>query len=278
MNILMTGSSGPKVGQVVAQELARRHALVGVDLQPGKNTRHLADISRVKDWRPLMRGMDAVVHFAALHAPHRTTHTRAHFEATNVEATRKLLEAAKDSGVRRFVFASSTSAYGHALRPRDRAIWVTEELPSIAEDIYDETKLAAEALCREFHDANFRVMALRFSRCFPEPLERMVVYRLYRGVDAHDVAGAFLHAVNAEFDAFEIFNISGDTPFRPEDCEELFRDAPGVLARREPALVEAYAQHGWQLPKSIDRVYAIDKAKVKLAYQPRYGWRELAVG
>jgi UDP-glucose 4-epimerase len=275
MNILFTGSSGPKVGAAVASHLAQTHTVVGIDLSPAPTTTQLADIAAITDWSPYLDGVEAVVHFAALHAPHRGTHSREEFLATNVEATARLLDAAKNAGVSRFVLASTTSVYGRAMRSTERAVWVTEDLVPIAEDIYDETKLAAEALLRAAFTPSFGTVALRFSRCFPEPLPLMALYRLYRGVDRRDVAAAFSLVLKQPFAPFQALNVSGDTPFFPTDCEALMRDAPTVLKQRAPALVAEFTRLGWALPQSIDRVYVNHRAKSMLGFQPQHGWESV---
>jgi UDP-glucose 4-epimerase len=278
MKILLTGSSGPKVASRVAAILAHHHDVTGVDMTAAPNTNIVADITRTDDWQPHLRGIEAVIHFAALHAPHRETHSPAQFRATNVDATRHLLDAARGAGVKRFLLASSTSVYGEAMRNKTSAVWVTEALPPEPEDIYDETKLAAEALCRDAFSSSFVTAALRFSRSFPEPIPLMALYRLYRGVDARDVAQAFGLSLTATFSQFEAINISGKTPFLREDCERLYVDAPAVMRLRAPEFVAEFSRRSWPLPTRIDRVYAIEKAKALLNYQPRFGFRELLGG
>lgn len=275
MKILLTGSSGPKVAAQVATILSQQHEIIGLDLAPSPTTSIVADVTQIKDWQPHLRGIDAVIHFAALHAPHRATHSAEEFRRTNVDATRQLLDAAREAGVKRFLLASSTSVYGKAMRSKTSAAWVTEALIPEAEDIYDETKLAAEALCRDAFSSSFITVALRFSRSFPEPLPLMALYRLYRGVDARDVAQAFGAGLTATCSQFEAINISGESPFLRSDCEALGVDASAVLRLRAPALVEEFARRQWQLPTRIDRVYVIEKAKALLNYQSRFGFREL---
>ena len=135
MKILFTGSSGPKAAAKVAAKLASEHEVVGLDLQSSPTTAHAADITSITDWQPYLDGVTAVVHFAALHAPHRTTHARADFLRLNVDATAMLVESAKRAGVKRFLLASTTSVYGRAMRSNTRAVWVTEALTPVAEDI-----------------------------------------------------------------------------------------------------------------------------------------------
>jgi len=69
--------------------------------------------------------------------------------------------------------------------------------------------------------------------------------------------------------------ISGATPFTGEDTYGLLRDAPSILKRRAPELVEAFAVRGWELPKSIDRVYSPSLAIQELGWRPRYDFTEV---
>ena len=101
MKLLLTGSSGAKVASRVAVILAQSHSVTGVDMMPAPTTSIVADVTRITDWHQYLRGVDAVVHFAALHAPHRETHSTVDFRRTNVEATDRLLDAARDAGEKR---------------------------------------------------------------------------------------------------------------------------------------------------------------------------------
>jgi len=142
--------------------------------------------------------------------------------------------------VKQFLLASSTSVYGSSMGIRHSAVWVTEALLPEAEDIYDETKLAAEQLWCDAFSPTFVTAALGFSRSFPEPLPLMALYRLYRGVDAGDVAQLFSLALAAPLTQFEAIKISGETPFVEGDCAHLFTNSPEVLRERVPKLVDAY--------------------------------------
>ncbi len=275
MKLLFTGSSGLKVASRVVSILGHHHSVIGIDVIPSPTTSVVADITHIKDWRPYLKGVDAVVHFAALHAPHRETHSVAEFRRTNVEATRRLMDSARDAGVKRFLLASSTSVYGKSMRSKSSAVWVTEDLRPDAEDIYDETKLAAEQLCSDAFSATFITAALRFSRSFPEAAPLMALYRLYRGVDARDVAQAFNLSLTADFAQFEAINVSAETPFHVEDCVRLRAFPADVLRQRAPELVEEFSRRKWPLPDSIDRVYVTEKAKALLGYRSRFGFREL---
>lgn len=275
MRVLVTGSSG-RIGRAIRVRLHGDHEVIGLDRTPSSTADVVGDCGDVDLVRSALRGVDAVVHTAALHAPHVGTVPDAEFERVNVAATRALVEEAEAAGVRRFVFTSTTALYGAASTPGGAAGWVDEDLEPRPGTIYHRTKVAAESLLEEAAARGRLVVAvLRMSRCFPEPAPVMAVYRLHRGVDARDVAEAHALALEASSPAFRRFVVSGATPFRPEDAGELLRDAPAVLGRRAPELVEAFARRGWLLPESIDRVYSPGRAMQELGWRPKYGFTEV---
>jgi nucleoside-diphosphate-sugar epimerase len=262
MRILVTGAAG-LIGSAVAKALRAADTVVGLDLKPGPQVDLVADI---RDPLPL-HGFDAVVHVAALHAPHVGLAPDAAFRSVNVDATARLLDAALTAGVSRFVFTSTTSVYGHALEPADgRAAWIDEQVEPRPRDIYDETKLAAEALVRS---AGLPGAILRMSRCFPEPLREMAVYRLHRGIDRRDVARAHALALTLET-AAETYLVSADPPFVETDREALLADAGAVLRLRASSLAERFVRLGWPLGP-IGRVYSPRKAAASLGFDARYG-------
>jgi len=225
--------------------------------------------------RELARGMDVVVHTAALHVPDLARASEAEFRRVNVDATHNLLEAAARWGVGRFVLLSTTSVYGCSSRPGPPATWGDEGLPPHPEDVYDRTKLEAEGLCRAATSGAMSTVILRLARCFPEPEDVVAFYRMYRGVDRRDVADAHRLAATASLEGSTTLNIAGPTPFTPTDVVELWDDPWAVVDRRCPGVREAFGRRGWPLPQRIDRVYPIDRARAVLGYHPRFGVREL---
>ena len=217
--------------------------------------------------------MDAVIHSAALHAPHVGVLPDSEFERVNVQATQALAVLAARMGVRRFVFTSTTALYGAGAAGGHGAAWVDEDTPPKPQTVYHRSKLAAEqALEALWRPLGLSVTVLRMSRCFPEAAPLMALYRLHRGVDARDVASAHACALAWDHPGFRRYVVSGHTPFVPADAAGLLLDAPEVLARRAPELVQAFARHGWLLPRSIDRVYCAERALRELHWLPRHGF------
>lgn len=278
MRILLTGSSG-RIGAAIGARLSLRHAVTGIDRKPGALTAEVIDVRDTQRLAPLLAGVDAVVHTASLHVPDLASQSATEFRAVNVEATERLLAACGEAGVRRFVYTSSTSLYGDAMLPADgAAAWVTESLPPRPRDVYDETKLAAEQACREAARAGLTCVSLRMSRCFPEDPRLVAIYRLYRGVDAADVAQAHELALAAGLAEFEIFNVSARSPFAQDDCGALLADAEALVTNRFPWVRAEFARRGWLLPRSIDRVYVVDRAIEHLGYRPEHDFASLFPG
>src|SRR5512140_787816 len=132
---------------------AAGHEAIGLDVLPSPFTRQVGSIADRVLVRRCLQGMDAVLHAATLHKPHVATHGMQAFVDVNVSGTLCLLEEAVAAGVGRFVFTSTTSAFGAALTPPPGApaAWITEEVAPVPKNVYGVTKVAAESLCELFH-------------------------------------------------------------------------------------------------------------------------------
>lgn len=274
MRVLLTGSSG-RVGGAIATRLAGGHSVIGLDRRPGPCTTHVGAVTDRALVAELLADADAVVHTASLHAPHVGQVPDDAFVATNVRGTETLLRACLEHGVRRFIYTSTTSLYGHSLVPDRRAVFVTEDLQPRPRDVYDSTKVAAENACAAACGPELGCVALRIARCFPEPDWLVAAYRLHRGVDLRDVAEAHRLALEAPPEGFRVFNIAAQSPFAAHDAEELLSDAPAVIARRCPSVIDAFRARSWALPQRIDRVYVIERARAQLGYRPLYNYDAL---
>ncbi len=275
MKVLVTGTSG-QIGSAIAEMLSSEHSIIGLDLTSGKQTTHLGSLKDRNFIFSLTKGLEAVIHTASLHAPHLGKFSSEEFIDTNIKGTLHLLEACVEHGIRRFIYTSTTSLYGYAMVPSEKAVWVTEDLTPMPRDLYDVTKITSEDLCRVMAaNHGLRCLSLRVSRFFPEPEYLVAIYRLYRGVDVRDAAAAHILALKAEIAGFDVFNISARSPFTQDETQELLHDAPKVLLRHFPTIDRLFSKKGWKLPERIDRVYVIEKAEKALRYRPRFNFETL---
>ena len=285
MRVLVTGSTG-HLGEALMRVLGDEGVdVIGLDVLASPYTTVVGSVADRGCVRRCMDGVDAVLHAATLHKPHVGSHRREDFVHTNIQGTLTLLEEAVAAGVSRFVFTSTTSAFGRALvpAPGDPATWIDGDVRPVARNIYGATKVAAEDICELVHrDHGLPILILRTSRFFPEGDDRddvrdayddlnlKVNELLYRRVDLEDVVSAHRCALERAAQlGFGRYIISAPTPFTREDCEQLRSDAPAVVSRRVPSYEDVYAQRGWRMFDSIERVYDSSRARADLGWAPR---------
>ena len=165
MKILLTGHHG-YIGAVTGPLLhAAGHDVTGLDtfFYEGCDLREEADglpglRLDLRDADPAtLAGYDAVVHLAALSNDPLGDLSPELTREINFEATLRLARAAKEAGVRRFVFSSSCSMYGTAT-PESAA---DEEAPLKPLTAYAESKVLSEQALAELADTNFSPVFMR---------------------------------------------------------------------------------------------------------------------
>jgi UDP-glucose 4-epimerase len=109
-----------------------------------------------------VRGIQVILHQAALNSNPRSIKEPGPTNAVNVGGTLLLLEAARAAGVRRVVYASSSSVYGDT-----PGLPKTEEMPLSPKAPYGVSKLAAEYYCRVFTQVyGLPTVSLRYFNVF----------------------------------------------------------------------------------------------------------------
>lgn len=155
MKVLLTGPSG-RVGPHLAPPFRAKYELVTFDL-PGKNADFEGDLSDIEALRRAMRGVQVVVHLAAISddAPFIEQ-----ILPSNVIGLYNTLEAARLEGVRRVVWASSVQAVGR--NPGGPSHSVTPEEVPHPHNLYGVSKVWGETLGRFYHDKHgLEFIALR---------------------------------------------------------------------------------------------------------------------
>jgi nucleoside-diphosphate-sugar epimerase len=118
--------------------------------------------------RRLVEGADVLVHAAAA-LPIRGS--RDEINAVNVGGTATTLAAAREAGVGRAIFISSTAVYGV---PKVHPIY--EDSPLVGVGPYGESKIESERVCREFAERGLEVVIVR-PKTFIGP-ERLGVFEI----------------------------------------------------------------------------------------------------
>lgn len=120
------------------------------------------DIQSYERIHTAVQGCEVVFHQAALPSVPRSIQDPLTSNAVNVIGTLNLLLAARDSGVRRVVFASSSSIYG-----ADRTLPKREDQAPMPIAPYAVAKLAGECYCRSFSEVyDLETVSLRYFNVF----------------------------------------------------------------------------------------------------------------
>jgi nucleoside-diphosphate-sugar epimerase len=169
---LVTGGAG-FIGSHLAEELVRRgHRVRVVDsLITGKrhNLTHVQDVEFIEGdladpavCARAVQGMEFVLHQAAIPSVPRSVEDPVTSHRANVDGSLNLLMAARNAGVRRLVYAGSSSAYGNTpTLPKH------EDMPVNPRSPYALQKLVGEQYCRLFADLyGLETLTLRYFNVF----------------------------------------------------------------------------------------------------------------
>ena len=249
----------------------RRYGFVRADI---------ADAARVDR---LMRGVDAVVHFAAESHVDRSLYGPVPFVRSNVEGTAVLLEASRRHGVSRFLHVSTDEVYGSL--PESGVF--TESTPLHPNNPYSATKAGADHLALAYaHTFGLPVVVTRSSnnygpRQFPEKFIPLFVtnaiedrpcpvygdgLQIRDWLHVEDNARGILAALEKGRPG-EVYNLGGGNE-RPN--LEVAKSILRLLGKPESLLAFVKDRPGH------DRRYALDaeKARTELGWSPELPFEE----
>jgi len=169
---LVTGGAG-FIGSHLCEELVRRGERVRVvdSLITGKrqNLAHLpqvefveGDLADIEVARRAVRDIEYVLHQAAIPSVPRSVEDPVTSNRANIDASLNVLVAARDAGVRRLVYAGSSSAYGNS-----ETLPKVETMPTAPLSPYALQKLVVEQYCQLFTSLyGFETVTIRYFNVF----------------------------------------------------------------------------------------------------------------
>src|SRR5216117_911532 len=220
---------------------------------------------------------DAIAHLAARAGVRPSIQQPQLYYDTNVIGTLHLLEAARVTGVQRFIFASSSSVYGAS-----KTVPFSEDEHLIQTlSPYGATKVAGEFLCSTYsHLYQMRVVALRYFTVYgprqrPDLAIHQFTRRIYAGqpIDQFgdgstrrdytyidDVIKGTMAALNYDGPLYDVFNLGESQTIQLKDLILAIENAVGKKAK-----INRLAEQ----PGDMPRTYAdISKARKLLGYNP----------
>lgn len=213
--ILITGATGG-VGLALSERLASEYDIVphGRTPKTPEQEKSLvrADITDYAEVRAMMDGIDTIVHLAGAASPESSWEEV--LEA-NIVGLRNVLEAAREAGVRRVVFASSNHAMGGYDREEQWPVY-PHQIPR-ADSLYGVSKIFGEALGRFYYDEHgLDFIALRIGWMSEDPMgaDADLLHAMWLSED--DTARVVRAAIESEV-RFGLYYAISDNPNRRWD-------------------------------------------------------------
>jgi nucleoside-diphosphate-sugar epimerase len=279
--VVVTGGSG-KVGRACVAELLR-HNYDAVNLDVAPPTEELCPYTQIDltDYGQTLeafseidsryRGVDAVVHLAAIPGP--GMRSNAVTFQNNTISSYNVFSAARKLEIKNLVWASSETVLGLPFDVPPPYVPVDEEVPARPETAYALSKLMAEEMAEQFcrWDPGLKMIGLRFSNVM-EPADyarfpsfdadpHLRKWNLWAYIDSRDAAQAIRKALEYPNEGFDIFIIANaDTVMSRPNLELLETCFPGVPFKREF--------------EPNETLLSIGKARRLLGYEPLHSWRE----
>jgi UDP-glucuronate 4-epimerase len=238
--------------------------------------RNLEDLSVHELKMILPQPVDVIIHLAAKAGVRPSIADPMAYQRTNVLGTQMLLDFARDTGVKQFVFASSSSVYGvnpnFPWKEDDRLMPISP---------YAMTKLAGEMAGHvSSHLYGIRFIALRFFTVYgPSQRPDLAIHKFIRSIlkeqpitvfgdgstsrdytYVDDIIKGILAAINYQASPFEIINLGNHYSIR---LDQLIGEIESVMGKK--AVIDRQPEQ----PGDVPRTYAdISKARQLLGYEP----------
>jgi dTDP-glucose 4,6-dehydratase len=294
MSILVTGGCG-FIGSNFIHYLLEKEpevAVVNFDcLTYAGNLANLADVAKDRRYRFIkgditdsdavaaaLKGVHAIIHFAAESHVDRSIHDSGPFVRTNILGTQILLDAARANKIERFLHVSTDEVYGSL----GDTGYFTEETPLAPNSPYAASKAASDLLVRSYvHTFHLPAVITRCSNNygpyqFPEKLIPLFISNLMRdesvpvygdGLNVRDWIHvrdhcAGIHRVWRSGRVGEVYNIGGRCERTNLQLTHALLEAVG-----KPASLIRYVKDR----PGHDRRYAIDCSKM----ERELGWKPL---
>jgi UDP-glucuronate 4-epimerase len=293
MKILVTGAAGFIGSHLCQRLLGAGHKIVGVDnfddfYSPEVKRQNIAsfvsdvdfslveaDIRNAQLMNTACDDVDAIVHLAAKAGVRPSIAQPLLYADVNVNGTLQLLERARAKGIKKFIFASSSSVYGN-----NRKVPFSES-DSVDGPIspYAATKKAGELICHTYHHLyGLNVTCLRFFTVYgPRQRPDLAIHKFVRFIEKgkpltvygdgsmrrdftyiNDIIDGVMAAIE-RCDGYSIYNLGESEPVTVDELIKAIEKAMGKKAKRKYLPVQ---------PGDVFQTYAdVRKAELELGYR-----------
>lgn len=281
--VVITGGSG-KLGRASVKELLKYgYDVINLDIAPPREqlcrftwvdfTDYGQVFETLSDLDGAYRGVDAVVHLAAIPGPGNAAN--AHLFHNNATSSFNVFWAARKAGIKNVIWASSETLQGVPFDDPPPYVPMDEDYPARPETAYALGKFLEEDMAKQFcrWDPELKMIGLRFSYV-KEPAEytqfaevhanpELQKWNLWAYVDSRDCAQAVRLALASPATGFDMFVVAAADTIMTQPNEELLAKYFAGVPRKRAL-------------ESHESLLSSDKAKRGLGYQPQFSWRDEA--
>ena len=292
---MVTGAAGFIGSHLCEKLLAEGEQVIGLDnfdpfydpdikranlaevMKSGAFTLVEGDIRDSKCVEEILSGVDMIVHLAAKAGVRPSIADPQTYQDVNVHGTQVLLEAARNYGVKNFIFGSSSSVYGN----NKKVPFAETDNVDYPISPYAATKKAGELICYTYHHLyEMDINCLRFFTVYgPRQRPDLAIHKFARLIEAGKPIPVFgdgsmrrdftyiddiiqgIRGAMEQCQGYEIYNLGESRPVRLDELIEKLEEALGkkAIIERQPLQ-----------PGDVEQTYAdVSKAEKKLGYRPQ---------
>jgi len=229
----------------------------------------------------MRRKVDAIIHLAARAGVRPSIEQPLLYQDVNVNGTAVVLEAARKYGIRRFLFASSSSVYGN----NEKVPFTESDNVDFPISPYAATKKAGELLCHTYHHLfHMHITCLRFFTVYgPRQRPDLAIHKFARLIEQGEPIPVFgdgsmmrdytyiddiVCGVRASLErckGYHVYNLGNSNPISLSDLVVALENALG-----KKAIIQRMSAQ----PGDVEQTYAdIRLAKEELGYDPKTALR-----
>ncbi len=296
MGILVTGAAGFIGSHLCERLLESGLTVIGVDnfddfYDPQVKRRNIENCSKREGFqlveadirdadamsKALSTGVDTIVHLAAKAGVRPSIAEPLVYSDVNINGTMVLLELAKERGIDKFVFASSSSVYGN----NKKVPFSEDDNVDFPISPYAATKKACELICHTYHHLfDISITCLRFFTVYgPRQRPDLAIHKFARLIEdgkpipvygdgsmmrdftyIDDIIDGTFAAIE-KCSGFNVYNLGESRPIKVNDLIAEIENALGKKAVKEHLPLQ---------PGDVDRTFAdVTRAAKDLGYNPK---------
>ena len=274
MRVLVTGAAGFVGGRVVRELMEHGRQVRATDIVDSSKLScefREADLTSLAAVKPLMAGVEAVCHLAAIKEP-RPREEWPEVMRVNCLSSYHVLDAAEAAGVRKVALASSICAggwLGGAEKIKPLYYPIDECHPTQPEEAYSLTKLLNEETARSFAVRfGMQVACLRLCEVFDVAQHGNTLPAcdiIWTRVDVGDVAQAFRLAIERGRAGFSVYQVGSRYRYREDGRPE---SGAEVVEKVAAAGIAGIKDLDWAMRGGP--IHSSRLAMEQLGYDPKY--------